>query len=152
MKTLQYLLVGLCVASTITLSVNAHAESAEKQKAIDLVNKAVESYKKDGAAKTFAEISRPKGNFHDGNLYVFVYDLKGEVKAHGFKPGWIGKNKLDYKDADGKAYIKDMVATKSDTWLDYKMVDPATNKTEPKTSYIKKVDDFFFGCGIYKAK
>jgi signal transduction histidine kinase len=133
---------------------NARAED-EKQSAVDLVNKAIEYYKSNGKDKAFAEISVPKGQFtkENGELYVFVYDMTGTVVAHGQNPQEIGLNKLQAKDKNGKFYVReriDLAKTKGEGWQDYMFKEPKTGKSAPKTSYIKKVDDYIFGCGVYK--
>ena len=152
MKMIQSCLIGLIALSTFSFAPGVHADDAEKTKAINLVNKAIDFYKANGAAKTFAEISRATGQIHDGALYAFVYDNKGELKAHGFKPKWIGQNKLDFKDPDGKFYVKEFINTKTESWVDYKQVNPETNKLEAKTTYVKREGEYVFGCGIYKTK
>jgi cytochrome c len=60
---------------------------------------------------------------------------------------------LDVPDPDGKMFRKDIVEmakTKGSGWVDFKYKNPATNKVESKTSFIKKADDMIFICGIYK--
>jgi signal transduction histidine kinase len=51
-----------------------------------------------------------QGRFHEGELYVFVYDLHGNIMAHGQEPGLVGKNRLDATDPSGKAYVKERMA------------------------------------------
>lgn len=148
-------LMSFIVFCGFSLSLNtAHAED-RKQMAVDLVNKAIEFYKAEGKDKAFAEISTPKGKFskENGELYVFVYDMSGTVVAHGQNPQQIGTNSLQAKDKDGKFYVKErieLVKKSGEGWQDYMFKEPKTGKAAAKTSYIKKVDNYIFGCGIYK--
>ena len=50
--------------------------------AVSLVKKAVAYYKSNGIEKSLEEFSNAKGQFRDGEIYVFVYDLTGTMLAH----------------------------------------------------------------------
>ena len=118
-----------------------------------MVKKALAFYKANGQEKAFAEISNPKGQFINDDLYVFVYDIKGKCVAHGFNQKMVGKDLAELKDADGKYFVKERIEiakTKGKGWQDYMFTNPTTKKLEHKTAYIEKVDDFIFGCGAYK--
>ena len=111
------------------------------------------SIKADGKEKAFAEISNPKGKFVDRDLYIFVYDMKGQCVAHGFNQKMIGKDLIEMKDSDGKFYVKERIEiakAKGKGWQDYMYTNPVSKKIEHKSAYIEKVDDFIVGCGIYK--
>jgi len=47
-----------------------------------LVRKAVAAIRRDGAPKTYAEISERRGPFALRDLYVAVYALDGTLRAH----------------------------------------------------------------------
>lgn len=53
--------------------------------------------------KTTINEEKPKG-------YFFVYDMNGVCVAHASRPKTRGDNRLDYKDANGKTYIRDMIS------------------------------------------
>ena len=127
--------------------------ASDRDQAVKMVNGAIESVKKNGTEKAFAEITNKKGRFHAGELYVFVYDLSGNVVAHGQDEKLVGTNQLDAVDVDGKYYVKERIALvkeKGEGWQDYKFKNPVSGKVEPKTSFVKKHDNYIFGCGIYK--
>ncbi len=118
-----------------------------------LVEKAVAHIKSEGKEKAFAEFSNNKGKFVEKDLYIFVVDFKGLTLAHGGNSKLVGKDMNDLKDADGQFFIRKMIEvakTKGTGWVDYKWVNPVTNKIEPKSTYVQKYDDYFVGCGIYK--
>jgi len=50
------------------------------------------------------------GDWHDGDLYVFVIDNTGTWRASGARPELVGKNDLNTPDADGKLFVKEIVA------------------------------------------
>lgn len=84
---------------------------------------------------------------------MFVVGLAdGKFHAMGANPGLVGLDVKDLKDAAGKPIIQDMIAIvkeKGSGVYDYVWRNPATNKVEPKHSYIERVDDYLIGVGYY---
>ncbi|WP_169071914.1 cache domain-containing protein [Candidatus Accumulibacter contiguus] len=102
------------------------------------------------AARTASSTSkkaRKKG------LYIFVYDEKGVVLAHGVRLELTGKNRWDDKDPDGKYWIRDwtaLVQKSGSGWIEYKEFNPADkNKIMNKASFVELVDGMVIGCGVY---
>lgn len=151
MKTLiKYLML---VVTALMLSSTAWAaDKGTADEAMAMVKKAVAYVKANGKDKAFAEFSNPKGAFVDRDLYVMVYDMEGNNKAHGSNPKLIGKNLLEIKDADGVFIVKGLIDTakKGGGWFDYKWPNATTKAVEPKSTYVEKVDDVLIGVGIYK--
>lgn len=122
--------------------------------AVAMVKRVQASFDGQGADATFARIndlSTPE--FHDRDLYPFVYDLKGLNVAHGARPVLVGKNLSSLKDQDGKYLIQEIIAVATGPgsgWVDYKWPHPITNKIEDKSSYIEKLGDYVVGVGIHK--
>jgi signal transduction histidine kinase len=138
-------------------SMTGAAFAAEKRgtaaEAEGMVKKAIAFTKAKGQDAAFAEINNTKGQFTDRDLYVFVYDINGKVMAHGQNPKMIGKDLIDMKDADGKAFVKERIEiakSKGSGWQEYKFTDPLTKKIEDKRAFIERHGDLIFGCGIYK--
>ncbi len=146
----------LAAVSLFALSLHAQALAAERGTAAEataMVKKAIEYIKTNGKEKAFSEINNPKGIFRDRDLYIFVYDMKGNTLAHGNNPKMLGKNLMELKDADGAFIVKRFVEVgngKGKGWVDYKWPDPITKAIEPKSSYIEKHEDMVLGAGIYK--
>jgi signal transduction histidine kinase len=129
------------------------AEWATKEEAVAMVKKAVAFIKEQGADKAYLEISNKAGRFTDRDLYVVVYGLDGKVLAHGANSALIGKDTLESKDADGKAFVKERVelASKQPSfWQDYKFMNPVSKQIEPKQSYCERLDQTAVCAGIYK--
>ncbi len=132
------------------ITAGKHGTAAEAEA---LVKKAIAMAKAKGNEAAFAEINNPKGQFTAGDLYVFVYDMSGKCVAHGQNLKMIGKELIDMKDADGKAFVKERVEiakTKGSGWQDYKFTDPLTKQIEHKRAYVERHGDLIFGSGIYK--
>ena len=141
--------------SPAPLGVALAAEFGTKVEAEAMVKKAVAYIKANGNEKDYAEISNPKGQFVDRDLYVTVYDMTGKCLAHGFNQKMIGKDLIDLKDPDGKYFIKErieMMKTKDKGWQDFKFFNPVNKKIEPKRMYWEKHDNLVFAAGAYKAE
>jgi signal transduction histidine kinase len=143
--------IGLCA-----MAVTGQADGGRTpEQAKALVEKAVSFMNSQGKEKALAVFSDPKGEFVDGDLYLFVMDAndgKLTMLAHGVNKGLIGKPQIDVKDAEGKAFNQDMVkmlSGASNGWLDYKWPNPATKKIASKKSYVAKVGDVIIGAGVY---
>jgi len=131
----------------------AAGEEGTKEEAVAMVKKAIEYIKANGNEKAFEEISNPKGQFIDRDLYVVVYDMNAKCLAHGQKKNMIGKELIDFKDTDGKEYMKeriDLMKKQQSAWQDYKFMNPVSKKIEPKSMYIERFRDLIIGSGIYK--
>jgi signal transduction histidine kinase len=132
----------------------ARAEgNATKDEAVAMVKKGVAFIRSNGKDKGYAEISAKGGKFTDRDLYLVVYGLDGTVHAHGANEKMIGKNLIELKDVDGKAFVKERVElaqSKGTFWQDYKFTNPVTKKIEPKQMYCEKLDDTAVCGGIYK--
>ncbi|HTF99371.1 MAG TPA: cache domain-containing protein [Nitrospirota bacterium] len=147
---------AIAAFAVLWLSVVSTAYAGDKgtpAEAEALVKKAVSFIKANGKDKAFAEFSNQKGQFVDRDLYIFVYDMTGRVLAHGQNPRMVGRDMSDATDPSGKEFVKERIQiakTKGSGWQNYKFSNPLTKKTEDKTAYIEKVDDFIVGSGAYK--
>jgi signal transduction histidine kinase len=149
------ILAFLVFAALITIASPAPAaEFGSKDEAVAMVKRVQAEFKKAGPEATFKEVSdKSVKEFHDRDLYPFIYDMSGLCVAHGARPALIGKNLIDLKDQDGKFLIREMVSIAKGPgsgWIDYKWPNPLTNKIEDKSSYVEKMGDYFAGVGIYK--
>jgi signal transduction histidine kinase len=145
----------LVFAALLTIASPAPAaEFGSKDEAVAMVKRVQAEFKKAGPEATFKEVSdKSVKEFHDRDLYPFIYDMSGLCVAHGARPALIGKNFIDLMDQDGKFLIREMVSIAKGPgsgWIDYKWPNPLTNKIEDKSSYVEKMGDYFAGVGIYK--
>jgi cytochrome c len=141
----------LCAAAPA----NAAPDFGTKDEAVAMVHRVHEMFEKEGPEATFKAVNDPSTKeFHDRDLYPFIYTLSGICVAHGARPALIGKNLIDLKDQDGKYLIRELAAVANGPgsgWVDYKWPNPITNKIEDKTSYVEKLDtDYFVGVGVYR--
>jgi cytochrome c len=117
-----------------------------------MVKKAVAFYKKNGREKAVAEFQKSPGPFVDRDLYVTVYNLKGDALSH-INPKMVGKNMMDLRDPTGKYHIRERMeaAAKGNSgWQDFQFFNPVSKKVEPKRMYWEKHDELVFAAGAYK--
>jgi cytochrome c len=136
--------------SAPAIAKDGNATAAE---ATAMVKKGVAFIKASGNEKGYAEISTKGGQFSDRDLYLVVYGLDGTVHAHGANEKMIGKNLIELKDVDGKAFVKERVElgrSKGTFWQDYKFTNPVTKKIEPKSMYCERLNESVVCGGIYK--
>ncbi|MFZ6655789.1 cache domain-containing protein [Undibacterium sp. TJN19] len=132
------------------------AERGTAQEATDMIKRVIAYYKANGPEKTFAAVNDPKGQFILKDLYVFAGAVKpgGGTLAHGGNPKLIGKSLSEMRDGDGVFFVKkinEVAASKAGKgWVDYKWPNPVTKELEQKSTYVERVDDVYFACGIYK--
>jgi cytochrome c len=145
--------IAMVALLSFTCSPSA-AEFGSKAEAVAMVKRVQAMFAKDGADATFKAVSdKSVAEFHDRDLYPFIYDMSGICVAHGARPALIGKNLIDLKDQDGKYLIREMVDIANETgsgWIDYKWPNPLTNKIEDKSSYVEKMGNYFVGVGVYR--
>ena len=140
------LLVFLIIPSLVLAGNNP-----TKEQVVTMVEKAAKAIK-ENREEAFKKINdKSDTSFHEGDLYVFVYDNNAVPIAHGAHLEWIGKSRLKLKDLNGKAFYQDFANVKDKDWIDYRQVTPDGKKYSEKSSYIVRVDDnTLVGAGMYK--
>jgi cytochrome c len=152
-KHLGHLAIATFAAFSFCAHVAAKEGNATADEASAMVKKGVAFIKTNGKEQGYAEISKKGSQFTDRDLYLVVYGLDGTVHAHGANEKMIGKNLIELKDVDGKAFVKervDLARSKGTFWQDYKFTNPTNKKIEPKSMYCEKLDDAVVCGGIYK--
>lgn len=102
-----------------------------------------------------AKVLNADGEFKFGEIYVNVIDMDGVWKVYPPKPAAAGQNVSQVKDADGVFIVQEILKIakeKGEGWLEYRWKNPASDKIEPKVTYVKKVNgqDLVTYVGIYK--
>jgi len=135
-----------------TSSAFAKEQFATAKEAEAMVVKAVAALKVN-KQKTIDEINQKAPQWVDRDLYAIVYDMSGKVIAHGANQKMVGKDMIDFKDVDGKLFIKErmeLAKSKGTFWQDYKFTDPVTKKLLMKSTYCEKSGNLVVCAGIYK--
>jgi cytochrome c len=151
MKHLIYTLAGTVLGASLV--VHAATGGATQEQAVAMVKKGIAFIKANGPEKGYAEITSKTSQFRQSDLYLTVYGLDGMVHAHGANEKMVGRNLIDLKDVDGKAFVRERVElakTKTSFWQDYKFTNPESRKVEPKSMYCERLEQSVVCGGVYK--
>jgi polar amino acid transport system substrate-binding protein len=108
--------------------------------------------KTNGKEKALAEFNNPNGSFVKDGLYIFADDYNGTALAWPSRPDQVGVNRINVTDLDGSYYMQTMFnsARNGTGMVEYYSVNPATNTTQLKISYVTDVDGtWMLGAGRY---
>lgn len=147
---LHLLALGLLMITTAYAAESNFATPAEAEK---MVKKAIAHVKEAGATVAYADFTNKKSDYVDRDLYITVYDFKGNVLAHGQVDKMVGKNLIDLTDVAGKQFIRERIElgkAKPSFWQEYKFVDPVTKQVLPKQMYCERLNETLVCGGVYK--
>jgi hypothetical protein len=106
-----------------------------------------------GRKAAVAVFNDPEGEFIDGELYIFAYDMNATALAHPYQPGIVGENRMANADENGLETLKNFVdlAARGGGSLSYVFQNPSEGyRKELKLVAIRPVDDtWFVGSGFY---
>ena len=142
-------LAAVLLSASTALADDSRATPADAQ---ELVKTAIGYLKRHGAEKAFKEFRNKSGPFIYKDLYIFVNDLEGQLVVHGADPSKEGKRLANATDPDGHPYVQerlDLIKTKGSGWHNFKYLNPATKKVEPKTAYVERWENYIIGSGAY---
>lgn len=95
------------------------------------------------------------GDFRFGEIYVNVIDLNGAWVIYPPAPKNEGKSVLNVIDSDGKLLVKEIIRVaeeQGEGWVEYRWLNPASNRIEPKLTFVKRVPgkDLIAYVGLYR--
>jgi len=105
-----------------------------------------------GKEKALAEFNNQNGTFIKNGLYIFANDYNGTVLAWPYRPDQVGTNRFNATDATGAHHVQSLLSSaRNGTGMaEYYSVNPATNATLLKISYVTDVDGtWMLGAGRY---
>ena len=114
-------------------------QNPEAKQIVDLVNNAAAMIEQKGT-DAFTAFRAKESVWYKGETYVFVYDLNGTVLCNPGFPGYEGKNLMEMKDPNGKAFVHELIETaksKGSGWVDYVLPKPGETVPSKKISYAR---------------
>jgi len=121
-----------------------------RKEAKNLVGRGYQFMKANGKSQAVKDFTSKRINFFRyGDLFLFVYNMKGLCIAHGGNEEFVGRNQFDLKDEDGRYFIREFIekAKAGGGWVNYKV----NNSFE--STYIEKIDlgidQLIIGCGLF---
>lgn len=134
------------------LVVGYYAPNASFEQAKSLVWRAVHELKVNGQ-DAFSRFSSLNGGYIQDDLYLFAININdGVVRVHGGQPRQVGRKAEEIADANGKHFLKDMIAIakrNGEGEISYTFRNPLTLKNEFKRSFFVRVGDDIVGAGAY---
>lgn len=153
MKSLYRPLLALFASLAFVAGASAQ-DHGTRDEAKAMAEAAIVHLKKVGNDKAFDDFTKDKANWVKKDLYVFLLDTDGAIKAHGANDKLVGKNLLNLKDQNGKEFVKEfvVVANKGEGWVDYDWAHPVSKKVEGKTTFVKRVagTNLAVAVGVYR--
>ena len=95
----------------------------------------------------------PRGSSSRKALFLLAGDLNGTVLAHGLEKSSIGRNLLEVKDAEGKAFVKEtmnLARTKGERVGRICHPEPGDQEVQRKLAHCRRVDDVVIMSDINK--
>lgn len=147
-------LVGVFASQSASAERPRHqniGERSEAKRAQALLDKAVAHYKQKGDDGLAAFTA--KGEFVDGEYYVFVVSTEGKMMASGGSSRLlIGQDVSGLRDAAGKPFMRELLdgaKAHGAGMVDYRWLNPTDNKVELKTTLYRKIGDRVIAAGYY---
>ena len=107
-----------------------------------------------GKDKALTEFMDLNGIWVRGDVYIFAHDFNGTALCLPYLPKEVGTNRMDIQNDQGVYINREMraIAMNGSGYYEYRWRNPISNQSEPKVSYVSKVDDTWcLGAGIYEA-
>ena len=87
----------------------------------------------------------------DGQWYVFIINADSISVAHPIRKDFIGTDRSQAKDVNGKPYGQELVAaTERGRWVSYVFENPSTKELQQKQTWVVKHNGLIFGSGWYE--
>jgi len=149
------LFVGVIILLSPRISSSLEPQSEEAKQTMALVDQAASLLQSKGT-EAFTEFRKKDSKWLKDDTYIFVFNMNGIELFHPIEPELEGKNIVDLKDVNGKAYVQETIETaktQGSGWIDYMLPKPGESKPSKKSSYFKKVkvgeETFIVGSGYY---
>jgi hypothetical protein len=125
---------------------------------IDLVEQAGGLVASEGLDHACGEFSE-SGKWFQDEIYVFVFDMEGNVMCHPAQPRLEGRALLELRDPHGRPiianFIRELEGGNETGWVHYLWPKPESTTFRWKTSHIRRAVDpdgteYIVGSGLYE--
>lgn len=153
MKKFVIVFFGFLLLGIASLS---YAEELTPQLCKDKVLAAAKILEAEGTAG-LAKIKDPNGEFRfaDGQGYIWVHNLDGNMLMHPIKPHLDGSSVIELRDAKGVymfVAFNEMAEENGQGWVPYEWPKPGDAKASSKVSFVKLIsgdEEMVAGAGMY---
>src|ERR1700688_4852828 len=131
----------------------AASDFGTRQEAVAMVHRVQDMFRKLGPEQTFKAILSKASGTIDRDLYAYVVDQNGIVKANGAIPTMTpGRNLYNFRDQNGKYMMREQLEVCKGPgrgWVDFRFLSPLTQAIEDKSTYIERMGSYCVGVGVY---
>lgn len=156
----RYVPVSLAVVlvASVGLTQTPPPEYDETIELIELVQQADALVGSEGLDSACGQFSEP-GKWFQDEIYVFVFDMEGNVMCHPAQPRLEGRALLDLRDPHGRpiiaSFIRELEGGNETGWVHYLWPKPDSTVFRWKTSHIRRAVDpsgteYIVGSGLYE--
>lgn len=151
---LRNVLIPIIATLVLLTAGSLRAAAITESDVLGMVDKAVALLNEQGEAG-LAAIGTTDGEFHNGALYVFVYDTEVKMLAHPVKPTLVGRSYKGKPDAKGKKFRDIIVdnAKNGGGWVDYVYQKPGASGLHKKKVFSRLAESggrqYVVACGMY---
>ena len=149
----------VCFSNGKLLAQTSKYKFQETINLVNLVNDAASEISRVGE-KSFREFMTAGTRWRNGETYIFVCGLKGDIYVHE-DPSLVGRNDYDRKDVKGKPivqwFIRKALGVGQCGWTHYEWVKPGKTAPSWKSTYVKLAKApsgsiYIVGSGLYDMK
>ena len=130
-----------------------HLQQGKPQEAIELVDRVVQLRRSHTWGPQFWNfLTDPQQRLFYKDMYVFILDALGNYIVFGGNPAKVGTSVHQLPGVDGQGLLNAIVnqSEQGPGWVEYDFTNPVTGQVQAKMSYVRKLDDGYLGCGVYK--
>lgn len=149
-----WVLLAAAVLFAAVHPAGAETRRPVQEQAREITLKAVDLIAAKGLDAAAEEFNRD-GEFKYGEIYVNVVDFAGVWKVYPPRPAGVGMSVINVKDPDGHDIVRDILAVARESgegWVEYRWLNPASNRIEPKVTFVKRVpgQELVAYVGVYR--
>jgi len=133
-------------------SIKAPANESELESFVQSAADHARDVGKYEAIKDFMDLN---SSWVRGDVYIFAHDFNGTCLCLPFMPEEVGTDRSNIQNEKGVYINRDMraIALNGSGYYEYDWNNPLANQSEPKVSYVMKIDDtWYLGAGIYRSQ
>ena len=127
-------------------------EFGTRDEAVAMAKRVQQKFKEDSEIATFRAITERAPGFREHDLYAFVYDMNGNVVAHGANSALVGQNRAGLQDQNGKYLVSEFIKVAQESgggWVDYCWPNPVS--VEDMSGYIERLGTHYLvGVAVFR--
>jgi len=152
MSIARITVLAAAIAVAASSPTNASTDRGSAADATAMLNRAHAHYLAVGREQAMRDFSTRGNGWQDRDLFIFCLDVSGRALAHGANATLVGRDLSGLRDADGKLYVAELLATgkSGGGWVDYRWANPPHRHVRQESSHVLEFGDDVCGVGVYR--